>query len=266
MARSVSLPDVGTLRATLGGYSPLARAYRRVRPRWLWRRTSPFGPSTSRYVNENGLTVRRGPFEGMTFIDQAVGKANHLSSKLIGSYEPDVANFLGEQAPEHELFVDLGSGEGFFCVGVARISPARVIGFELNRYERRLSERIAAANDVEFETRGEVDQSALNSLPPGRLLLLSDVEGLEEDLLDPEAVPRLREATMIVEVHEQYRPDVVTTLSDRFAPTHHLEHFSAGEPHPDDYPELAEWDRDEARWAAFDGHLPGQGWMSFVPR
>jgi hypothetical protein len=217
-------------------------------------------------VAENGLTVRRGPFEGMTFTDQAVGKANHLSSKLIGSYEPAVADFLGKQAPEHELFVDLGSGEGFFCVGVARLSPARVIGFELNRYERRLAERIAAANDVEIEMRGGVDQNGLNSLPSGRLLLLSDVEGLEEDLLDPDAVPRLREATMIVEVHEQYRPNVVATLTERFAPTHHLERFSAGEPRPDDYPELAAWGRDEARWAAFDGHFPGQGWMSFVPR
>jgi len=202
----------------------------------------------------------------MVFIDEAVGKANHLSPKLIGSYEPDVADFLGEQAPEHDLFVDLGSGEGFFCVGVARLSPSRVIGFELNRYERRLSKRIAAANGVEAETRGRVDHDGLNSLPPGRLLLLSDIEGLEEDLLDPVAVPRLKEATMIVEVHEQFRPDVVATLSERFGPTHHLEHFAAGEPRPEDYPELAAWDSDEAKWAVFDGHLPGQGWMSFIPR
>jgi hypothetical protein len=202
----------------------------------------------------------------MKFIDEAVGKANHLSSKLIGSYEPDIASFLGEQAAGHELFVDLGSGEGFFCVGVARISPAWVIGFELNRCERRLTERIAAANEIEVETRGGVDHDGLNSLPPGRLLLLSDVEGLEEDLLDPEAVPRLREATMIVEVHEQYRPDVVATLTERFAPTHHLKRFSAEEPRPDDYPELAAWGPEEARWAAFDGHFPGQGWMSFIPR
>ena len=266
MADPVPEPTGGGLRAALGGYSPLARGYRRLRPRWLWRRTSPFGASTSRYVHENGLTVRRGPFEGMTVIDEAVGKANHISSKLIGSYEPDVASFLGEHAPGHDLFVDLGSGDGFFCVGVARISPARVIGFELNRYERRLTEKIAAANDVEVETRGGADHDGLNSLPPGRLLLLSDVEGLEEDLLDPEAVPRLREATMIVEVHEQYRPDVVATLTERFAPTHHLERLSAGEPHPDDYPELADWDDEQAWWAAFDGHLSGQGWMSFVPR
>jgi len=202
----------------------------------------------------------------MTFIDAAVGKANHLSSKLIGSYEPDVATFLGAQAPQHDLFVDLGSGEGFFCVGVARISPAKVIGYEVNRYESRLAKRIAAANEVEIETRGAVDHSELNSLPPGRLLLLSDIEGLEEDLLDPVLVPRLKEATMIVEVHEQFRPDVVATLLERFGPTHEMEHFSAGEPNPGDYPELADWDRDEAKWAAFDGHFPDQGWMSFIPR
>ena len=63
-----------------------------------WRATSPFGESTRRYANENGLTVKRGPFEGMIYTDGAIGKANHLSSKPIGSYEPAAANFLGERA------------------------------------------------------------------------------------------------------------------------------------------------------------------------
>jgi hypothetical protein len=261
-----SKAEPGGLRAALGGYSPLARFYRRIRPRWLWRATSPFGPATSRYVEENGLTVKRGPFEGTVFVDQAVGKANHLSSKLIGSYEPAVTAFLGEQAPDHDLFVDLGSGEGFFCAGVARLAEIEVIGYELNAYERGLTAKIAAANDVRVETRGGVSKAELKGLPAGRLLLLSDVEGLEEDLLDPDTVPRLKEATMMVEVHEQYRPDVVATLTSRFEGTHEIERHAAGEPQPADYPEVTGWDLEEARWAVFDGHLPGQGWMSFVPR
>jgi hypothetical protein len=140
-----------------------------------------------------------------------------------------------------------------------------VIGFELNAYERGLSRRIAEANGVRIETRGAVDLHELNALPAGRLLLLSDVEGLEEDLLDPVAVPNLKEATMIVEVHEQDRPDVVETLTRRFQDTHQIERYAAGEPEPDNYPELATWSPDEARWAAFDGHLPGQAWLGFVP-
>jgi hypothetical protein len=254
------------IRAAVGGYSPLALFYRRHRPRWLWRRTSPFGEATSRYVSEHGLAVKHGPFKGMLFTDRAVGKANHLGAKLLGAYEPAVVTFIGEQAPAHDLFVDLGSGEGFFCVGVARLGPIRVIGYELNAFERGLTSEIADANGVRVETRGRVDQDELNALPEGRLLLLSDIEGLEEDLLDPDAVPRLTEATLMVEIHEQFRPDVVSTLTRRFQATHEIERYDSVATKPGDFTELTGWDGEHAFWAAFDGHLPGQGWMSFTPR
>ena len=257
---------VNPVRSRLGGYTPLARVYRRYRPSWLWRATSPFAESTERYIEENGLRVKRGPFESMAYVEEAVGKANHLASKLAGAYEPAVCDFMAEQASRHDLVVDLGSGEGFFCVGLAMLEPIRTIGFEVNAFERRLTRRIAAANGVEVETRGEVGRSDLNDLPPGRLLLLCDVEGLEEDLLDPQAVPRLREATMMVEVHEEYRPGVRETLRRRFEATHEIEQYEVQPIDLADFPELEAWPDETARWAVFDGHLPGQGWMSFVPR
>jgi hypothetical protein len=55
-------------------------------------------------------------------------------------------------------------------------------------------------------------------------------------------------------------------LTRRFQATHEIERYYAAEIEPDDFPELSGWERKQAVWAAFDGHLPGQGWMSFTPR
>lgn len=263
-------PKPPTLRERLilriGGYSELMYWYRSLRPRWLWRMTSPFGKPTTRYTDENGFEVRRGPFQGLRYPARSLGHTNYLAAKLMGTYEPAVIEFLSEQAGTAEVFVDLGSGDGFFCVGVGRLAPLRVIGFETNRFERRLAGRIAEANGVSFESRGLAGIAQLNGLPEGKLLLLSDIEGLEEDLIDPESVPRLAEATMLVETHEQFRPGVIEVLTERFEDTHHVTRLFAGPPDREAVPEISDWQEDAAGLAMYDGHAKGDSWMTFVPR
>lgn len=127
----------------IGGYSVLFYSYRALRPRWLWRLSSPFGKPTTRYVQEHGLKVKRGPFEGLEYPAKALGHTNYLSSKLMGTYEPEVVDFLGQHVSSCDVFVDIGSRDGFFCVGAARMSSSLVVGFETNRFERRLAGHIS---------------------------------------------------------------------------------------------------------------------------
>ena len=251
----------------IGGYSSFMFWYRSVRPKWLWRRTSPFGRPTSRYVSENGAAIRRGAFAGLVFPESALGHTNHMAAKLIGTYEPGVIAFLGEQVGSTDVFVDLGSGDGFFCTGMARLGPVRSIGYEVNRYERKVAQQIAAVNNVEVETRGLADETELNALPDGRLLILCDIEGYEEELLDPQLVPRLREATMVVEAHDQFRPDVITVLTERFRETHEIERIFARPADPSEFDELKGWDEKSAELVVFDGHAsPDESWLIFVPK
>jgi hypothetical protein len=263
-------PEPPSLRERLilriGGYSKFMYWYRSARPRWLWRLTSPFGKPTTRYVQEQGLEVKRGAFQGLRFPPKALGHTNYLSAKLMGVYEPEVVRFLSEQAGEAEVFVDLGSGDGFFCVGVARQSPARIIGYETNQFERRLAEEIAGVNGVQIETRGLADLAELNALPEGKLLLLSDIEGLEEDLIDPDKVPRLRSATMAIETHEQFRPAVVEKLTSRFSETHEITRYFAEETRPESCPEVSGWSHADFEIVAYDGHHSGDSWMTLVPK
>jgi len=250
----------------IGGYSELMYWYRSLRPRWLWRLTSPFGRPTTKYVKTNGFKVKRGAFEGLEYPAKALGHTNYLSSKLMGVYEPQVVSFLDEHAGSAEVFVDLGSGDGFFCVGVARLASPRIIGYETNRFERQLAESIASANGVTFEARGLAGVDELKSLPEGNLLLLSDIEGLEEDFIDPALVPRLADATMVVETHEQFRPNVIETLTRRFEDTHTVTRLFAAPPSPEQHPEVAGWDRKEVELTVYDGHVEGDSWMTFVPK
>ncbi|MGA7435720.1 MAG: hypothetical protein WBW44_08895 [Solirubrobacterales bacterium] len=266
MVDSESLVRRGRLISFLGGYSKPACLYRRYRPRWFWAATSPFGRPTYRYVKEQGTVVKRGAFEGMVYPLNVTGHVNYLSSKLIGTYEPEVTEFIRQHLSESDLFVDLGSAEGFFCVGVARQAPLKVIGYEMNKYERDFASAIAKLNDVTIELRGEADAKELNGLPEGRLLLLCDIEGVEEDLLDPELVPRLKESLMVVESHEQFRPNVVKVLTERFEATHHVEHVMAKQASPAGYPEVEGWDEEAADMVVFDGHHDGDSWMTFVPK
>ncbi len=252
----------------VGGYSPVITWYRAKRPRWLWRLTSPFGKPTSRYIEQNGLTVKRGAFSGLKFPESAIGHSNYLGAKIAGTYEPPVVSFLAEQATESELFVDLGSSDGFFLTAVARMNrdKLRAIGYEINPWERTTAQRLAALNGVTIETRERATSAELASLPAGRLLLLCDLEGLEEDLLDPDSAPRLRDATMAVEVHEMFRPDVATTLTRRFAATHEIARIAAEPSDPKGIPELLGWDPGPASLVCHDGHERGEGWMTFVPK
>jgi len=143
--------------------------------------------------------------------------------------------------------------------------PPGVIGFELNRFEQKMIRDLARENGVSVEVRGEADKTSLNDLPDARMLVLCDVEGLEGELLDTDSFPALREAVLIVEVHDQLVPGVSEVLTRRFATSHKIQRVNHKSRDPRDFPELAEWDREYAEVALFDGHGEGGGWLIFEP-
>lgn len=253
------------LRRRLGGYSPLLRWYKRLRPQWAWERLNPSGKATARFVSEHGLTVRYGPFAGMVYPADAVGRVAVLPSKLLGTYEPELGPHVQAVGANADVFVDLGSGDGYYCVGFGRLFPqATVIGYEMDDGERALAARLALLNGVSVEFRGIADEATLNSLPAGRLLLMADIEGAEYELLDPDRFPRLREASIIVEVHPIPHPDIVDVLHARFAATHSITDV-AGRPKSIALPELDGWDRGLASMAVSEGRTGYGQWLILTP-
>jgi hypothetical protein len=217
---------VKCLDAVWGGYSPLRRTYRRVRPRWMARIT-PAGGAIHQFVRRIGLEVRHGPFAGLRFPPRADGHASFLAAKLLGAYEREIHAALVEAiAAGPSRVVDVGAAEGYYAVGLAMLVDPRieVLGFETDAGGRQVCREMAALNGVEGRVRllGRCDPDALAAELPDEAFVICDCEGYEVELLDPLRVPRLATATILAELHPLARPEVERVMGDRFGATHDI--------------------------------------------
>ena len=202
-------------------------------------------PVTKRWVAERGLTVRGGPFEGLEYDQSAVGFAEALVAKLIGAYERELhAAIRAVQGDEDiDTVVNVGCAEGYYAVGLAHSTPRlRVHAFDLSPTMRRLCRRMAARNGVldRITIGSRCDLGTLDALAGRRTLVLADCEGCELELLRPSDVPGLREATVLVELHDFDDPDTTSKVLQRFESTHSAELISSEPRFVTEHPEPGE--------------------------
>ena len=199
-------------------------------------RYRPIGYLTRLVRHRTGGQVQGGPFAGMRYPDRAIHSA--YLPKLMGIYERELNHIIEEVcAWQPQVIVDLGAAEGYYAAGLARRnSQARVIAFEQDEFGRATLERTLKMNGVERRVRikGRCDSADLEAAlrehheikqrnSSIRKLVLCDVEGDEQILLDPAAVPSLANARVLVETHEFVHPGVTEVLRDRFVGTHRLQ-------------------------------------------
>jgi hypothetical protein len=88
---------------------------------------------------------------------------------------------------------------------------------------------LAQLNDVSERIRvfGECTHPRLNELIQGKTLVVADIEGDEVVLFDPARVPRLKEADLLIEIHEyaDYADNQIAEerVTNRFASSHAIE-------------------------------------------
>ena len=150
--------------------------------------------------------------------------------RLLGVYELELHEVMfqciGSKLP-FDLFVDIGAAEGYYAVGLARYSSIpRVIAYESDATGQRIIREASRLNGVEerIEVKGFCDSQSLREslFTAERPLILCDIEGAEANLLEPESVPQLLKATILVELHEQFVPGVGKILKERFENTHDI--------------------------------------------
>lgn len=179
-----------------------------------------------------------------------------LSARLAGGYEeelvPELRRLIADAPP---LIIDVGSAEGYYAVGLARALPSStVIAFDIDRRARQLCALTARRNDVRnLRVAGRIDPRRLQRLIVPGALVVSDCEGYEDELLDPELVPGLGEATILVELHEFAVPGLTRRVLDRFAGTHDATIIDAGPRDPGGRPHLDHLGTAEARAAIDEG-------------
>jgi hypothetical protein len=168
--------------------------------------------------------VRTGPFEGMRYGPVSVGSA--YIPKLLGIYERELSPLIEQACAKRPcLIVDIGAAEGYYAVGLAMRNPSsRVVAFETEIAGREALHNTAALNGVTIDIRGKCEAADVEGTLSASTssLVVCDVEGYEQNLLDPETVPSLSNAAILVEMHDFIVPGLTDLLRSRFEPSHDI--------------------------------------------
>ena len=194
------------------------------------------------------------------------------AAKLLGAYECELHAAIERLvAREPTLLVNVGSGDGYYVVGLARRLPAaRVIAVDPDPLAQRACAHTAHLNALgdRVLARTSSDAEALEALlcSSAHALLVVDCEGFEDELLDRTRSPSLAHADILVETHDFARPGVTARLTARFAPTHDVEELGVAARDSRMFPELSSESAavalgllDEFR------HMP-QSWLTLTAR
>ena len=168
-------------------------------------------------------TVLAGPFAGLRCPRSGIGGYCDMLGTYEQSLQPVVEDII-RQPPR--VIIVVGAAHGYYAGGFAKRCPdTRVVAYEMDSTRVRLMNKYLRLNGVidRVETRitrcGAKDLSTELRREPHALLFM-DVEGAEDLLLDPQEVPALRRAEILVEVHDLFVPGVTDRIKRRFAGSH----------------------------------------------
>ncbi len=175
-------------------------------------------------VAHTGHVVQGGPFRGMDYGVAAAEGAR--AARLLGCYEAGLAPVIETIiARGYARVIDVGCAEGYYAVGLARRMPgAKVLARDISGQAQALCRALAARNGVADRVAGggiftHADFALCADAPTA---VICDIEGAEDQLLDPAAAPGLLQADILVESHEGMRPGLTARLAARFAASHHV--------------------------------------------
>ena len=219
-----------------------------------------------------GGVVRYGPFAGQAIDGALCTSWPDMASMLLGQYECELRGAIHQivrMSPD--LVVNIGSGDGYYAVGLARLVPeARVVARDVDEYRCRVAIANAQLNRVErrIEVGGAVTFDDLQEIlvVASCAVLLVDIEGGERELLNPDVVCALAASSVLVEVHDHMATNATSILQARFEGTHVISHISEADRRPSEIPELALMAADD-RWAVMsEGRASVGSWLWMTPR
>ncbi|MBF0239175.1 MAG: methyltransferase domain-containing protein [SAR324 cluster bacterium] len=181
-----------------------------------------------------------GPFRGMKYGEKSVGGA--LLPKLIGSYEKELSNLVNSfVSKNYDNVVDIGSAEGYYVVGLARmLKDAKIIAFDIDPEAHRLCYENAVKNNVadKITFKNYCSAEELSEVIQKKTLVICDCEGFEAEILNPVEVSKLEQCDILVELHDFIVPGVTELIKNRFKDTHRITLISEETRPPDDLPIL----------------------------
>jgi hypothetical protein len=175
-------------------------------------------------VEKCGAVIQTGPFKGMQFARQSTEGCH--AAKLLGTYEHELhAHVEAAIARGYGHVVNIGCADGYYAVGLAtRMPSARIHAFDQNENARTVCRSVAELNAVadRIEISGVLAGEEFARFPAGDTLVICDIEGAEDALLEPEKFPALRGFDLIVELHECFKAGIARKICSRFEDSHEI--------------------------------------------
>jgi hypothetical protein len=168
--------------------------------------------------------IMNGPFKGLRAPSTGIGPDYY--TQLVGVYEstliPTIETIIARQP---RILVNVGAHWGYYALGLAmRCDQSHVVAYEMDRSRADVLRKYRRLNELEkrVRLRGVCTPESLErdiAESEGAVVIM-DVEGAEDALLDPARAPGLRRAEIVVELHEHLVPGVTDRLRTRFADSH----------------------------------------------
>lgn len=176
-------------------------------------------------LRATGGIVASGPFAGMKF-ERGAAEGCFIP-KLLGCYESELHPYWEglRRQRSYRTIVDIGAAEGYYAVGLARYFPeALVVARDTNAGSHAMVRDIAQSNGVadRVVTGGHFAPADFNDYADQRTLVLCDIEGAEQQLLDPAIAPALRRFDIVVETHDGEAATILDLLVQRFRDSHDI--------------------------------------------
>jgi hypothetical protein len=218
-----------------------------------------------------GTTVLHGPFKGLKFTREGLLTVCNTAA-LLGTYEMELHPQIEELCSEKfDRILDIGAAEGYYAVGMALRTGARVDAYDTAPKARRLCRSMAKLNGVSslVHTHSLCSQRMLLKLEGLRCFILSDCEGFEVTLFSDNVIRALANCDLIIELHDGAAPPGTTReiLKPRFAATHIVDVVENKPRNLQDFSELSFLAQlgDDAQRAISEEGRGSQEWLIATP-
>jgi len=216
-------------------------------------------------IESHETNVMQGPMQGLDYV--ATASEGCLAARLIGCYEQPLLPFIEDAiGTDYINVVNIGCADGYYAVGMARRMPkSKMWAYDINPAAQDACRQLAQKNEVSdrIEIGALFGPENFAQFSNEKTLVMCDIEGAEQELLDPQLAPDLVGMDIIVESHECIISGLTQTLLDRFSKTHEIKLIKdTGQRQfkvlPEGYKNWANLDQLVATWEWRSGPTP---WM-----
>lgn len=173
-----------------------------------------------RYFKDKKIKIIAGPYEGLSYLSHAHGST--LLPKIFGTYEQPLMKYLNTK--KYKQVIVIGCAEGYYAAGIAYKNPKiNVVASDIDSNALAMCTKIKKINNLQnLVIQGQLDHIELDRLIiPNKTLIVCDIEGSEDKMIDPEKSPNLKHCDIICELHDDLLGyNITEKIAKRLANTH----------------------------------------------